>query len=77
MGEHTNRIRRTRPPRPAASRRPAGSMMLMLVVRKMRKWRWFLRTMPAPSSNQGVADTPEEITAEFEGDYQEVKGRER
>jgi hypothetical protein len=51
--------------------------MLMLVVRKMRKWRWFLRTMPAPSSNQGVADTPEEITAEFEGDYQEVKGRER
>jgi hypothetical protein len=51
-------------------------MMLMLVVRKMRKWRWVLRTMPVPSSHQGVADASEEIAAEFKRDYQEVKGRE-
>jgi hypothetical protein len=44
-------------------------VLIMLVVRKMRKWRWFLRTMPAPSSNQGVADAPVEVTAQFKRDY--------
>ncbi len=76
MSEHTNGIAEKRPPARSASGRPAGSMMfMMLFVRKMRKWRWFLRTMPAPSPNQGVADAPEEAEAEFKRDCQEVKGR--
>jgi hypothetical protein len=77
MGEHTNAIPGKNPPAPSARQRPARSMMLMMLfVRKMRKFRWFLRTMPAPSPNQGMAEMLEEATAEFERHYrEEVKGR--
>jgi hypothetical protein len=74
MGEHTNAIPGRKPPAPSARRRPAGStIFMMLFVRKMRKFRWFLRTMPVPSP---MAEMLEEAKAEFESHYgEEVEGR--
>jgi hypothetical protein len=51
-------------------------MLMMLFVRKMRKFRWLLRTMPAPSPDQGMAEMLGEAQAEFESHYrEEVEGR--
>ncbi len=37
------------------------------------KWCWFLQTMPAPSPNQGMADTLDEAKAALAKRYEEVR----
>ena len=37
------------------------------------KWRWFLQTVPAPSPNNGMADSLDEVKAAFKKRYEEVK----
>ena len=36
------------------------------------KWRWFLQTVPAPTPNQGLADTLNQAKAAFKLRYQQL-----